>query len=136
MLMGDSVMINSNLVGLTISFLYAAFFAFYTPSKDRGSFWRASLWTTLFTFGVLLYAKFENPAVVEDRFGMILTVLMLCLIGQPLIGLPEIIRRKSTEGLPFPMILSGTIVGLSWLLYGVILNNVFVVVSAAGDGDR
>ncbi|ETN62165.1 hypothetical protein AND_006148 [Anopheles darlingi] len=127
MLMGDSVMINSNLVGLAISFSYAAFFAFYTPAKERGSFWRASLWTTLFTFGVLLYAKFENPAVVEDRFGMILTVLMLCLIGQPLIGLPEIIRRKSTEGLPFPMILSGTIVGLSWLLYGVILNNVFVV---------
>ncbi|XP_052868074.1 sugar transporter SWEET1-like [Anopheles cruzii] len=127
MLMGDPAMITTNIVGFSISFAYAAFFAFYTPAALKGNFWRQVMWSGLFTLAILLYAKYENPAVVEDRFGMIITVLMLCLIGQPLFGLPEIIRRKTTEGLPFPMILSGTIVGLSWLLYGVILNNVFVV---------
>ncbi|XP_053669718.1 sugar transporter SWEET1-like [Anopheles nili] len=127
MLMGDSAMTNANMVGLAISLVYATFFLLYTPTGERASFWRQVGWTALFTITLLGYVKIENPSVVEDRFGMIITVLMLCLIGQPLIGLPDIIRRKSTEGLPFAMILSGTIVGLSWLLYGVILNNVFVV---------
>uniref|UniRef100_A0A182QQV9 Sugar transporter SWEET n=1 Tax=Anopheles farauti TaxID=69004 RepID=A0A182QQV9_9DIPT len=127
MLMNDSAMTNANLVGLAISIVYATFFLLYTPPSGRSAFWQQVGGTILFTLTLLGYAKIENPAVVEDRFGMIITVLMLCLIGQPLFGLPDIIRRKSTEGLPFAMILSGTIVGLSWLLYGVILNNVFVV---------
>uniref|UniRef100_A0A4Y0BNQ7 Sugar transporter SWEET n=1 Tax=Anopheles funestus TaxID=62324 RepID=A0A4Y0BNQ7_ANOFN len=127
MLMNDSAMTNANLVGLTISLAYAFFFLLYTPPTERTSFWRQVGGTALFTITLLGYVKIENPSVVEDRFGMIITVLMLCLIGQPLLGLPDIIRRKSTEGLPFAMILSGTIVGLSWLLYGIILNNVFVV---------
>uniref|UniRef100_A0A182NSS6 Sugar transporter SWEET1 n=1 Tax=Anopheles dirus TaxID=7168 RepID=A0A182NSS6_9DIPT len=127
MLMNDSAMTNANLVGLAISIIYATFFLLYTPPSGRSAFWRQVGGTILFTLTLLGYVKIENPAVVEDRFGIIITVLMLCLIGQPLFGLPDIIRRKSTEGLPFAMILSGTIVGLSWLLYGVILNNVFVV---------
>uniref|UniRef100_A0AAG5CX97 Sugar transporter SWEET n=1 Tax=Anopheles atroparvus TaxID=41427 RepID=A0AAG5CX97_ANOAO len=127
LLMGDPAMTNANLVGLAISIVYTTFFLLYTPPAGRGSFWRQVGFTALFTLTIIGYAKIENPAVVEDRFGIIITVLMLCLIGQPLFGLPDIIRRKSTEGLPFPMILSGTIVGLSWLLYGVILNNVFMV---------
>lgn len=38
-------------------------------------------------------------------------------------------RKKSTEGLPFPIIFSGTLCGLSWLTYGIVLNNDFMIVS-------
>ncbi|XP_013138932.1 PREDICTED: sugar transporter SWEET1-like [Papilio polytes] len=40
----------------------------------------------------------------------------------------EIIRNKSTEGLPFPIIFSGAIVTFMWLLYGIILKNKFLVI--------
>jgi solute carrier family 50 protein (sugar transporter) len=40
-----------------------------------------------------------------------------------------VIRNQSTESLPFPMIFMGTFVGFSWLLYGIILNNGFMIVS-------
>lgn len=36
-------------------------------------------------------------------------------------------ETKSTEGLPFPMIFSGTLVSISWLLYGIIIENGFVI---------
>lgn len=41
----------------------------------------------------------------------------------------EIIRTKNTDILPFPMILMGSIVAAQWLLYGIILDNGFMIVS-------
>lgn len=35
-----------------------------------------------------------------------------------MLGLGDVIKNKSTAGLPFPMIFTGFFVGLSWLLYG------------------
>ena len=35
-----------------------------------------------------------------------------------MLGLSDVIKNKSTSGLPFPMIFTGFFVGLSWLLYG------------------
>lgn len=42
---------------------------------------------------------------------------------------PEVMRKQSTEGMPFPIIFSGALCGLSWLMYGVVLNNDFIIVS-------
>lgn len=36
-------------------------------------------------------------------------------------------RKKSTEGLPFPMILSGTMISLLWLLYGIVSREMFMI---------
>ena len=41
----------------------------------------------------------------------------------------DVIRTKSTETLPFPLILSGTVVTFLWLLYGIIIKNPFIQVS-------
>lgn len=41
----------------------------------------------------------------------------------------EIIKNQDTGSLPFPMILSGTVVTSLWLLYGIILENNFIIVS-------
>lgn len=41
--------------------------------------------------------------------------------------LGEVIRNKSTEGLPFPIILMGFLVSVTWLVYGIILNSIFMV---------
>lgn len=37
-------------------------------------------------------------------------------------------RSQSTECLPFPMILMGTISAFMWLLYGIILSDAFIQV--------
>ncbi|XP_058825281.1 sugar transporter SWEET1-like [Topomyia yanbarensis] len=127
LLMGDLAMIRANVVGLAISVVYTGFYYLYTPKQSRGQFWKQVGIAVAITTSLLAYAQWEDPALVEDRFGLIITVMLLTLIAQPLFGLPEIMRKKSTEGLPFAMILSGTVVGSMWLLYGIILNNTFVV---------
>jgi len=44
-----------------------------------------------------------------------------------MMGLKEVIRSQSTESLPFPLILMGFIVSFSWLIYGLLLNSMFVI---------
>lgn len=39
----------------------------------------------------------------------------------------EIIRKKSTEGLPFPIICTGTLISFLWFLYGVVTRENFVI---------
>jgi solute carrier family 50 (sugar transporter) len=82
-----------------------------------------------FTFGTLSYVQYEDKDLVLHRFGIINTIVLIMLISAPLFSLGEIIRNKSTEGLPFAIILSGTVVAASWLVYGIILRDNFIVVS-------
>lgn len=126
-LMNDPAMIRASLIGLGISVVYSVIFYLYTPRQNKGDFWKQTGMTGALTAAMLAYVRIENAELVEHRFGLIVTVLMLMLIAQPLFDLPEIMRKKSTEGLPFAMILSGTVVGSLWLLYGIILNNMFVI---------
>lgn len=61
------------------------------------------------------------------RFGLILTGLLYVLISFPMLGLKEVIRTKSTESLPFPLIFMGFLVSFAWLVYGIILNSMFMI---------
>jgi len=49
---------------------------------------------TLFTGVLLGYSTIEDEKLIEYRFGVILTVLMLALIGSPLFSL---VNLSSTE---------------------------------------
>lgn len=40
----------------------------------------------------------------------------------------EVIQTKSTAALPFPIILAGFVVTFEWLVYGIIIKNVFIQV--------
>lgn len=62
------------------------------------------------------------------RFGLILTGLLYMLMAFPMLGLKDVIRTKSTESLPFPLIFMGFVVSFAWLVYGVILNSMFMII--------
>lgn len=44
----------------------------------------------------------------------------------------HVIRCRSAECLPFPMIAASFLVSAQWLLYGFILNDLFITVSIMG----
>ncbi|KAG8222431.1 hypothetical protein J437_LFUL008429 [Ladona fulva] len=76
---------------------------------------------------LLSYAYSESPDKIEFRFGVIVTCLMMLLLASPLFSLGTVIKTKSTATLPFPLILSGTLVTFLWLLYGIIIENAFIM---------
>lgn len=122
-------MIRVNFLGLAASIFYICVFYFYTPNKNKTAVWGQIGISGALSAAVLAYSQYEDPKLLEFRLGMLLTVCLFGLIASPYLSLGEIIRTKSTVGLPFPMIFSGTIVSALWLLYGIILNNGVMVVS-------
>ncbi|KAK9501833.1 hypothetical protein O3M35_012488 [Rhynocoris fuscipes] len=124
LILNDPAMIPVNIFGFTLNIIYLSIYLLY--SDDKLSVFR-SLGKVIAGAGVLIgYAQIENKDRIEFTFGIIVTVMMLSLIGAPLLNLKEIIRSKDTSALPFPLILSGSVVTSLWLLYGIIIENVFI----------
>ncbi|XP_059478184.1 sugar transporter SWEET1 [Neocloeon triangulifer] len=124
-LLADSAMTVVSAVGVLINLGYLAFY--YAYSNCKGEVNKAITQGVIFALSLLFYAQFwEDPELVEDRFGAILTVLMLLLLASPLLSLGEVIRTQSTASLPFPIILASTVVTFEWLLYGIIIDNIFI----------
>ncbi|XP_047528287.1 sugar transporter SWEET1 [Vanessa atalanta] len=121
----DDTMIQVNFFGLSLSILYIMIY--YTYATEKGQVWLQMGIAGAFSAALIGYAEMEDPKLIENRFGSIITVFMFYLIASPLLNLKHIVKNKSTEGMPFPIIFSGTIVTFMWLLYGIILKNKFLV---------
>ncbi|KAL0841721.1 hypothetical protein ABMA28_013993 [Loxostege sticticalis] len=121
----DDTMILVNLFGLALNIVYVMIYFQYTSEKLK--VWAQMGLAGAFSAAMIGYAQMEDPKLVETRFGSIITALMFYLIASPLFSLGDIIKYKSTEGMPFPLILSGTVVTFMWLLYGITLRNTFIV---------
>ncbi|XP_028038152.1 sugar transporter SWEET1 [Bombyx mandarina] len=122
----DDTMIQVNMFGLALNIIYVMIYFNYSQQKVK--VWAQIGLAGAVSAALIGYAQTEDPKLVETRFGTIITAFMFYLIASPLFGLKEIIQNKSTEGMPFPIILSGTVVTFMWLLYGIILRNKFLVV--------
>ncbi|CAG9585840.1 unnamed protein product [Danaus chrysippus] len=121
----DDMMIKVNFFGLMLNIIYLMIFFHY--STEKGQAWFSMGVGGAVSAGLIAYSEMEDPALIENRFGTIITIFMFYLISSPLLGLKHIIKTKSTAGMPFPIIFSGTIVTFMWLLYGIILKNKFLV---------
>lgn len=122
-LMGDQAMIKVNVIGFAINVVFVVVFYWYASGPFKSKIWSKMGIAAAFTMGCLAYSNFEDPAKIEFRFGMLITGMLVILVGMPLLSLGDIIEKKSTEGLPFPLILSGTVVAASWALYGISIKN-------------
>jgi len=127
--MNDAAMINTNLIGLVINFVFLFGFYYYASSGNRSKIWKQVGYASVFLLVVTAYANFEDPAKIEFRLGMLITGILVWLVGSPLLHLPKIIEKKSTEGMPFPIIFAGNLVAASWMLYAISIKNTVMVVS-------
>ncbi|CAG4906849.1 sugar transporter SWEET1-like [Colias croceus] len=121
----DDTMIQVNFFGLALNIIYLMIFFNY--STQKGQVWFQIGLSGVISAVLVAYAEYEDPNLVANRFGAIITAFMFYLISSPLLGLKTIIKNKSTAGMPFPIIFSGSIVTFMWLLYGIILNNSILV---------
>ncbi|XP_076625765.1 sugar transporter SWEET1 isoform X1 [Colletes latitarsis] len=121
----DLTMVNINIFGCLTNTMYMAVYYYFTPNtKDTLALIGK---VTAIVVALLAYAQVENSEKIEFRFGLIVTGLLLSLIAAPLVHIGEIVKTKNTDILPFPLILMGTLVSFQWLLYGVIIDNGFVI---------
>lgn len=85
----DDTMIQVNFIGLAINVVYLVIFFHYSHEKVK-------VWAQMGLAGALSaaligYAEMEDPALVENRFGSIITAFMFLLIASPLFGLVSLL---------------------------------------------
>lgn len=86
MLLNDSAMLIVNIVAITLNIIYTIFF--YTYAKDKYEEVLKPLGVGTALVAVFLgYAHIESAQNLEFRYGMLLTILMLLLLGAPLLDI-------------------------------------------------
>lgn len=78
-------MILVNFVGIALSIVYLMIYFQYSPRKLQA--WAKMGLGGAFTAALVGYAHYEDPKLVEYRFGMMLTAFMFWLIASPLFNL-------------------------------------------------
>lgn len=79
---------------------------------------------------ILIYTQnVTSPQVAQKHLGLICTLMTILFFGAPLVSLMHVLKVRSTETLPFPIIFSSFLVSAQWMVYGVLLEDPFVQVS-------
>lgn len=83
----DDMTIKVNFMGFALGIIYCMVYYHYTPNANKTKVWSQFGVGGAMTAGIIAYSQLEDPAKVEFRFGMILTVLLLTMIASPLFDL-------------------------------------------------
>lgn len=78
----------------------------------------------------ILVGTFHSLFIVTKTFVNLSVILNQMFVAFLFVLQGEVMRTKNTDILPFPLIFMGTIVAFLWVLYGLIVSNVFIIVSS------
>lgn len=93
LILQDKAMFQVNVAAIILNALYIAFYHIYSEKK----------WVEIykpFAIGIGIvavifgYLKVENPDLIEFRYGLIVTLLSLSLMGSPLIELVSTLQQQ------------------------------------------
>ncbi|XP_071567509.1 sugar transporter SWEET1 [Temnothorax nylanderi] len=124
-LIGDSFIISVNIFGTILQICYVLIHILYNVKRS----------TTIKQFTVAiclvllvyLYSIYQRDKVLAERYvGFLSCSLTILFFASPLISLAHVIRMKSTESLPFPVIMASMIVSCQWFAYGCLLSDEFI----------
>ncbi|XP_011633058.1 sugar transporter SWEET1, partial [Pogonomyrmex barbatus] len=124
-LIGDVFIISVNIFGTLLQICYILIYILYNVKRS----------TTIKQFTVAiclvlliyLYSIYQKDRVLAEKYiGFLSCSLTILFFASPLISLAHVIRMKTTESLPFPVIMASTIVSCQWFAYGCLLNDQFI----------
>ena len=116
-----------NAVGLVLQALYSFCFLAYSPVKwETGQ--RMTL-TMIFIGTVQVYILLEEDIpTAQMRVGLLCSSMAVAYCSAPLASMQHVYRTKSTASLPFYLIMATAAVAAQWSLYGIIIQDTFVLV--------
>ena len=116
-------MIRVNILGFSAFFSYVAFFYFMSYGKRVLT---RKIAIVVIALGVTMYVILgtSDPAFWS---GIMAIASSLTFITSPLASVSEVVKSRSTETLPFWMILFNFLVSSLWTLYGLMMDNYFLI---------
>lgn len=80
-------MLRVNFFGLALNIVYMTIFYYYAPGKDKNTVWGQLGLSGAFAAAIIAYAQYEDPKLIEFRFGMIMTGFLFALVSSPFLSL-------------------------------------------------
>jgi len=121
----DETLQTVNGTGLVLQTLYTFCFYSYSPAKIQTG--KKIFITVLIVSFVQLYINSEqNLETAQLRIGLIGASMSVAYCSAPLASIQHVLKTKSTESLPFYLILATVIVTGLWSMYGHIIQDNFV----------
>ncbi|KAL7691056.1 putative SWEET sugar transporter [Plasmopara halstedii] len=129
-------LVATNLIGLAFSLCYLI--VYYQNEKYKKRLRLEIFVTILVLLGLISYpsvAGFEgvNERTIQDVVGFVTIIVSMVMFGSPLVLVKRVIQERSTELLPLTMVIAGAVNCVLWLAYGLLLDNLFVVVPNAAN---
>ncbi|KAG6632796.1 hypothetical protein CIPAW_12G003100, partial [Carya illinoinensis] len=124
----EILLITINSVGCVVETIYVALYIIYAPKQAR---MLTLMLLLLLNFGgfcvILLLSRFlaEGPNRVRV-LGWVCVALSISVFAAPLSIMRVVIRTKSVEFMPFTLSLFLTLSAITWLLYGILLRDLYV----------
>jgi len=126
-LVGDSTLEFVNGTGLILQTIYTFVFYGYASSKIKTG--KKIFITLLFVVFVHLYIQHEEDIEkVQYTVGLLGASMSVAYCSAPLASIQHVFRTKSTEVLPYYLIVATILVTGQWTLYGHIIKDNFVKV--------
>ena len=124
-LVGDSAIQTVNGTGLVLQTAYC--FCFYSFTNAKVQTGKKIFLTLLLLILVQTYIANESePETATFRIGLFGASLSVSYCLAPLASVQHVLKSKSTESLPFSLILGSVVMTGIWSLYGTIINDSFV----------
>ncbi|XP_019870119.1 sugar transporter SWEET1 [Aethina tumida] len=124
-LIEDRSIILVNTVGSALFVGYVVVFYIYSVKTEF--IVRQILVCGLFLLLTLLYVERATQVTeAQNHLGVICTAVTILFFAAPLSSLLHVIKVKNTESLPYPIILASFVVCLQWLVYGYLLEDMFI----------
>lgn len=114
-----------NSVGLVCQLFYLGFFVVYSRQKQR-LFKQVIILILFLSFLLWSINHAVDPLFVGGSYASV-SSLLAC--ASPLATIQDVLRTKCVASLPFPIIASSFVVSLSWLIFGYLKEDNFIVFS-------
>ncbi|XP_066594835.1 sugar transporter SWEET1 isoform X2 [Prorops nasuta] len=106
---------------------YGLLIVFLTYSVKKAATLKQLSAATCFLVIVYIYCIYEDDKkLATERIGFLSCSLTILFFASPLIMLAHVIKVRSAETLPFPIIVASLVVSCQWFAYGCLINDLFI----------
>ncbi|AWO96572.1 putative sugar transporter SWEET1 [Scophthalmus maximus] len=124
----DQTIILVNIIGALLQILYIIMYYHYTKQK-RLVMSETFAAGVVLTFGWLYFTVFLTEGDTRlSQLGLTCSVVTISMYLSPLTDLVEIVRSGNVQCLSFPLTVATFFTSTSWVLYGLQLNDSYIMV--------
>lgn len=124
-LIEEPSLILVNTIGATLHFSYAV--VFYMYSIKKSTILRQFFSSLIALLLIIAYSSYESNKDYGIKYvGFLCCCTTILFFAAPLTSLLHVIKVKSAESLPFPIIFMAFIVSTQWFVYGILLYDKFI----------